>query len=83
MTLRTLVALFSSEQTAHALTTHRATFGRILAEVVSAHDAAVAAKDAEAQIVRDDDDAEDQDEQELPLTPELRAELVAYLAASA
>lgn len=81
MTLRTLVTLFSSAQTAPALGAHLPAFVALLREAVGAHDAEVAAKAASAQMVRDDDEADDQDEQETPLTPELRAELVAYVAA--
>ena len=55
---------------------------QLVAVIVDAHDLDARTRAASAQVVRDDDEAEDADEQESHLTPELRAELVAFLAAN-
>ncbi|KAJ1623392.1 hypothetical protein T492DRAFT_1055003 [Pavlovales sp. CCMP2436] len=81
VTLRTLMVLFSDAGTQQILGGHRPGFLQLLASVVVQHDAAVVERLA-TQGVSDDDEAEDQEEQDDHLTPTMRAELAAFLAAS-
>jgi len=83
VTLRTLMGVFGDGVMGPALAPHREAFVRMLTGVVHAHDAALAERATRPSPVRDDDDEDEADaEQKDPLTPELRADVIAWLQAA-